>query len=112
MKFRSLSAIAASTVLSFTPLAIAHAQSEWSIGQRESWLDSRIDRARDDGAIDGRQARQLHDAVRNIRTDEDRMRDDSYGDLSGYDRDNLSSRIDGVANRLDNLSDHEFAAPW
>ena len=106
MTFRSLSIIAASTVLSLTPLAIAHAQSDWSLGQRESSLDSRIDRAHDEGMIDGHQARNLHNAVRDVRVDEDRMRDDNDGVLSPGDRDNLDSRLDTVSDQLSDLSDY------
>lgn len=108
MRFRSLSIIAASTVMCLTPLAMAHAQSYGSLDQREGWLNSRIDRARDDGSIDRYQARQLHNDVRDIRIDQDRMRDNDDGVLSGYDRDNLQARLDAVTNRLDDMSDNAF----
>jgi hypothetical protein len=104
MRFQRLSILAASAVVSLAPLAMAHAQTYGSLGQREAMLDSRIDRAHDDGTIDSHQARRLHDAVRSVRFDEDRLRDDDGGMLSGYDRDNLQSRLDGVDDQLNDLN--------
>jgi phosphoglycerate-specific signal transduction histidine kinase len=110
------------------PFAAAHAQpadragadasalvtehGDWTLKQRENWLYSRLDKARDDGAIDGQEQRRVRGDLSSIRDDERRMREHHDGQLTDNETAELEARLDGVASQIHWLHEDAFKRPW
>jgi hypothetical protein len=123
-----LAAAAAALVVAALPITSAHAQSyvgspvdanavvadhgNWTLKEREHWLFSRLDKARDDGSIDGHEYDRVRHEMENIRADEDRMRDGHDGQLTDNESVALEARLDGVASQIHWLHESAFQKPW
>ena len=130
MKFIALpiAAGAAALLAAAMPLAGAHAQSyvgtpvdantvvadhgNFTLKDREHWLFGRLDRARDDGSIDGHEYNRVRREIDSIRDDEDRMRDNHDGQLTDNETTALEARLDSVANQIHWLHESAFQKPW
>lgn len=84
----------------------------WDIDRREQWLADRIDRGVADGSLDRREAHRVHQELRSIRRQEDRMRMHHDGRLDGEDRAVLEGRLDDLSHRIRWLRHNEERAPW
>jgi hypothetical protein len=122
-----LAAGAAALIVAALPIAGAHAQSypapvdanavvtdhgNWTLKDREHWLFSRLDKARDDGSIDGHEYDRVRREMDNIRADEDRMRGDHDGQLTDNESAAMEARLDGVADQIHWLHESSFQRPW
>jgi len=119
---------AAALVAAALPMGRAHAQSyvgapddanavvadhgNWTLKDREHWLFSRLDKARDDGSVDGHEYDRVKHEMDNIRADEDRMRDNHDGQLTDNESVALEARLDGVADQIHWLHESSFQKPW
>ncbi len=116
---------------SLAPLALAHAQDQppavatdqgqpavgteqgnWTLRQREDWLNSHLDQVRDDGAIDHGEFDRVKRELGNIHKDEDQMRHHQSGQLTDNETADLEGRLDRVAQQIHWLHEHGFTPPW
>ncbi|MHB8529623.1 MAG: hypothetical protein ACYC8V_08965 [Caulobacteraceae bacterium] len=124
MKTLTLSLLAggAAALVSLAPLAVARAQDEpptvaaehgnWTLAQREHWLDNRLDKAKDDGSIDHHEADRVKHELHDIHEDEERMRDHHDGQLTDNETAALETRLDAVADKIHWLHENSFRRPW
>ena len=119
----SLLGAAASALIALAASPAVHAQAvdaaavvgdhgNWTLKQREAWLDNRLDKARDDSSIDRREFERVHHELSGIREDEDRLRDHHDGQLTDNETTDLEARLDGVANQIHWLHENSFQRPW
>ncbi len=118
-----LSAAATSLIALSSPMA-AQAQSvdasavvggghgDWTLKQREDWLASRLDKAKDDGSLDSHEYERVHHDLAGIRADEDQLRDRHEGQLTDTETAALEVRLDGVAGKIHWLRENSFQRPW
>lgn len=84
----------------------------WDLDRRIDWLQHRIDRGRDDGSLDRREAFRVQRALDDIRQDERRMRYRNGGRLNDRQRDMLQDRLDRVSDRIRWLRHNDERRPW
>jgi hypothetical protein len=92
--------------------AVVGEHGNWTLKERENWLYSRLDKARDDGSIDHHEFDRVHHDLASIRDDEDRLRDAHDGQLTDNETANLEARLDGVASQIHWLHEESFQRPW
>jgi hypothetical protein len=126
MKTSTLSGLAAGAAVALfalTPLAGASAQppmmtpavsghGDWTLGHREEWLHSRLDKARDDGSIDTHEYDRVQHELSDIHRDQQSMRDMHDGQLTDNENAQLEARLDSVAAQIRWTHEHEFQRPW
>ena len=84
----------------------------WTLKQREEWLNSRIDKARDGHDLDGREADRVHHELDRIRDDENHMRDRHDGQLTDNETATLEARLDDMASKIQWAHETAFQRPW
>jgi hypothetical protein len=95
------------------PPAGVREHGDYTLKQREDWLSDRIDKAHDDGSLDGREADRVHRELDRIRHDEDRYRDHhDGGQLTDNETAELEARLDQLADRIHWLHENNFQRPW
>jgi hypothetical protein len=92
--------------------AVVTDHGDWTLKNREQWLFSRLDKARDDGSIDGHEYGRVRHEMEDIHADEDRMRDNHDGQLTDNENASLEARLDTVANQIHWLHESSFQRPW
>ena len=92
--------------------AVVGEHGDWTLQQREHWLDDRLGKARDDGSVDRGEFDRVHHELSRIRDDEDRLRDAHNGQLTDNENADLEARLDGVANQIHWLRENSFQRPW
>jgi hypothetical protein len=126
MKSSILMATAAFSLLAFAPLSAAFAQDDpapppgvathsgdWTLKQREDWLNSRIDKARDDKSIDRHEADRVHHELESIKHDENQFRDrHDGGQLTDNETQELEARLDQLAATVHWMHENSFQRPW
>jgi hypothetical protein len=119
----SLAAYGAAMLLSLSPHGAANAQSEmaptpavahgdWTLRQRESWLNDRLDKSRDDGAIDHASYDQAKLDMGELRRQEDAMRDAAHGQLTDNQNADLETRLDAMAAKIHWANMATYTRPW
>jgi len=114
---------AASALIALASAPAVHAQAvdasavvgdhgNWTLKQRETWLDDRLDKARDDGSLDHREYDRVHHEMSRIRDDEDQLRGHHDGQLTDNETSDLEARLDGVAGQVHWLRENSFQKPW
>ncbi len=95
------------------PAAGARDHGDYTLKQREEWLSSRIDKAHDDGSLDGHEADRVHRELDRIRHDEDHYRDHhGGGQLTDNETSELEARLNQLADRIHWLHENNFQRPW
>jgi hypothetical protein len=84
----------------------------WDLDRRIDWLQTRINRGRDDGSLDRREARRAQRSLDSIRSDERRMKWRRHGWLNDGDRAALQSRLDQLNDQLHWLRHNDERRPW
>ena len=84
----------------------------WTLKQREDWLNDHINKAHDEHDIDGREADRVHHELDRIRHDEGEMRDHHDGQLTDNETAMLETRLDGMATQVHWLHENAFKKPW
>lgn len=120
---------AAALLVGTAPATLVHAQSadvngvntdavvtphgDWTLKDRESWLQSRLDKARDDDSISADEYSRVHAEIDHIKSDEDAMRDQHDGNqLTDNETSSLEARLDSVSDQIHWLRDDDFRRPW
>jgi hypothetical protein len=124
MKLLTLSLIAYSgaVALTLSPLtrldaqpdtaAVAPTHGDWTLRERERWLNDRIDKSRDDGALDRVEYDRAKHSLDDLRRAEDEMRDHQQGQLTDNQTAELESRLDSMASEIHWAHQQAFAKPW
>ncbi|MEO8925994.1 MAG: hypothetical protein ABI306_02415 [Caulobacteraceae bacterium] len=126
MKFFPISLCAGSAVALFAlaPLAALHAQDEtpvavagpahgdWTLKEREEWLHSRLDKARDGGDLDHHEYDRVKHDLDRIHETEEAMRDHHDGQLTDNQTADLEARLDDVAAKIHWAHENSFQRPW
>ena len=84
----------------------------WDIDRRIDWMQHRVDRGRDDGSLDRREAWRVQGQLDDIRQDARRMRRHNGGWLRGDQRDMLNSRLDRLNDQIRWLRHNDERRPW
>jgi len=102
-------ALAQTTVI--VPRASSHG--DWTLKEREDWLDHRLDAARDDGSINPEEFRHVQDQLAQVRADEDSLRSrHEGGQLTDSENANLEARLDYIGDRIHWLRQTNLDRPW
>ena len=91
------------TPASAQPTPASYHWGDRTLAQRENTLANRADRDWDDGWIDRAQFLNVTKAIANVRRDEDRLRDEQAGELTGDQMANLQDRLDRVAGQMNGM---------
>ena len=94
------------------PPAVAAEHGNYTLKQREEWLESRLDKARDDNSIDHHEYERVRHSLKAIHEDEERMRDHHDGQLTDNETATLEARLDDVAKTIHWLHENSFEKPW
>ncbi len=89
--------------------AVVGDMGRWRLFDRERWLSTRLDMARSDGTLGDAAFHRLREQLGEIRSEQDRMRNDQGGQLTENETISLAARLDGVAAEL---RDSGFQRPW
>ena len=84
----------------------------WELDRRLDWMQQRIDRGRQDGSLDWREARRVQRELIHIRRDEDRLRGRNGGRLTDRDRYMLQDRLDRLSDKIRWLRHNDERRPW
>ncbi len=118
----SLLAGGAAALFALTPLAAVQAQDEpsavgaehgnWTLKEREDWLHSHLDKARDEGSVNSHVYDRVKDELGHIHDAEEAMRDHHDGQLTDNQTADLEARLDDVASKIHSLHENSFKRPW
>jgi hypothetical protein len=92
--------------------AVVGEHGNFTLKQREHWLDDRLDKARADGSLDHHEYDRVRHQLSLIREDEDRQRDAHDGQLTDNETADLEARMDGIADQIHWLHENTFRRPW
>jgi len=93
--------------------AVVGNHGNWTLNEREKWLQDRLQTARDDGSINGDEFDRVHHEIDRIRDDENHMRGDhDASQLTDNETATLETRLDGVADQIHWLHEDQFRRPW
>jgi hypothetical protein len=95
-----------------TAVAESPTHGDWTLRERERWLSDRIDRSRDDGALDRVEYDRARHALDDLRREEDRMKDHQHGELTDNQTAELEARLDDMASEIHWAHQEAFAKPW
>jgi hypothetical protein len=84
----------------------------WTLRQREDWLNDRINKAHDTDDLDGREADRAHHELDHIRDDENHMRGHHDGQLTDNETTMLEARLDDVAAKIHWAHENALQRPW
>ena len=124
MKLLTLSLAGAAMLLSLSPCA-ANAQTEmtptsapavahgdWTLRQREEWLNGQLEKARSDRSLDKAGFNSARLEMRDLGREESRMRHDGHGELTANQNAELDARLDTVAAKIHWANMSEHTRPW
>jgi hypothetical protein len=119
----SLAGCGAAMLLSLSPWSAASAQTEmtptsavahgdWTLRQREEWLNGQLEKARNDRSLDKAGFNSARLEMRDLGREESRMRHDGHGELTANQTAELDTRLDTVAAKIHWANMSEHAHPW
>ncbi len=88
------------------------APGQWSLDQREDWIQQSINRGRADGSLDGREFRRAQSTLNDIRSTQAYMLRRGHGRLRDYDRMQLEQRLERLRASLHWMRGNGEMAPW
>ncbi|MGI8841642.1 MAG: hypothetical protein ACR2F8_12805 [Caulobacteraceae bacterium] len=94
------------------PPAVAADHGNWTLKEREEWLHSRLDKARDERDINHHEYDRVKHDLDQIHEDEEAMRDHHDGQLTDNQTADLEARLDDVAGKIHWLHENSFQRPW
>jgi hypothetical protein len=93
--------------------AVVSDHGNWTLKEREDWLDNRLHMARDDGSIDHTEFDRVRNDLDGIRDDEHHLRSGHQdGQLTDNETATLETQLDDVASRIHWLHEDKFQRPW
>ena len=84
----------------------------WDLGRRLDWMQRRIDRGRQDGSLDRREAYRVQSSLDEISRDMRRMERRNGGRLDGRQRDMLDDRLNRLNDQIHWLRQNDERRPW
>ncbi len=118
----ALAAGGAAALFATVPLAAVQAQDEapavaadhgnWTLKEREDWLKSRLDKAKDEGSLDHHEYDRVKHDLNRIHDSEEAMRDHHDGQLTDNQTTDLEAQLDDVASKIHWLHENSFQRPW
>ena len=88
-------------------------QAQWSLDQREDWLQQRIDAGRADGSLTRREASRIQKGLNDVRNEQRRLMYRGHGRLRDSDREFLEQRLDHLRESVRwARQNDEHEAPW
>ena len=107
----AIAPISATQAQDMAPAAV-QGHGNWTLRQREEWLNRRIDASRDNGALNHGEYDRVHHELGNIRHQEDAMRDGQHGQLTDNETTDLETRLDDIASKIHWANATNFQRPW
>jgi hypothetical protein len=121
----SLAAYSGAILLSLSPWSAASAQSDpavaaapmaapgnWTLRQREDWLNDKLEKSRGDGSLDRAQFDRAHRDLTDLRREEGNLRDAAHGELTDNQTAELEARLDTMAAKIKWANAAAYAQPW
>jgi len=90
--------------------AVAHA--DWTLRQRQDWLNHKLETAVADGAMTDSSFNQARLEMRNLANEESRMRHDASGQLTPNQTSELEARLDIVSAKIRWANMTNEKRPW
>jgi hypothetical protein len=93
--------------------AAASSHRDWTLKEREDWLNHRLDRARDDGSIDSEEYHHVSNELADVQTEESSLRSrHDGGQLTDSENAALEARLDTLGDRIHWLRATNLDRPW
>jgi hypothetical protein len=121
----SLAAYGGAILLSLSPWSTASAQTEmtpaptaavahgdWTLRQREDWLNDRLEKSRNDGTLERGESDRARRDMSDLRHEEDRLRASAHGQLTDNQTADLEARLDTMAAKIKWANAAAYAQPW
>jgi hypothetical protein len=123
MKMLTFALAASSALMLFAPLGGASAQSvmtpapvvahgDWTLHQRQEWLNGQLEKSVADGSLTKASFNQARLEMRNLANEESRMRHDASGQLTGNQTTELNARLDTIAAKIHWANMEAHTRPW
>ena len=129
MKKIIIAALAASTLVAVAAPALAQygpppsqpgfgpgpgpgAPTGWDLNRKMDWIQGRIERARADGSLDGREAHRAMELLNSVRREEHKDRDRSFGHLDENDRARMDTQLDSLLGQIHWMRENTEQRPW
>jgi hypothetical protein len=93
-----------------TPVVVSHG--DWTLRQREEWLNDRLDKSRSDGSLDHVEFDRAKHDMGDLRHEEDGMRDAAHGQLTDNQTADLETRLDAMAATIHWANMNTYTRPW
>jgi len=95
------------------PSAVAApAHGDWTLRQREDWLNGQLEKARDDRSLTKADFNSARLEMIDLGREESRMRHDAHGELTDNQTAELDTRVDTVAAKIRWANMSEHTRPW
>jgi len=91
---------------------VATDHASWTLKQREEWLSSRLDKARDDNSLDRHEYDRVKHELHAIHENEERLRDHHDGQLTDTETADLEGRWTRWPRRSTGCTKNSFVRPW
>ena len=92
--------------------AEGHDAEGWNIGRRIRWMQDRIVRGRDSGALDRHEFDRVQDELNGVRDEADRVRQEEGGRIDDRHRLDLEARLDHINDQIHWARDLGDRRPW
>ncbi len=128
MKTSTLLAAAAAAALLAAPAAFAqdvapanalppvtvpvHDSGNWTLRQREDWLNDHINKAHDEKDVTDHEADRAHHELDRLKDAENHMRGRHDGQLTDNETNELEAQLDQMAAQIHWEHENAFARPW
>jgi len=84
----------------------------WDINRKMDWIQGRIERARADGSLDGREAHRAMVQLNSVRDEERKERERQFGHLSDGDRARIETQLDSLLGEIHWMHQNNETRPW
>lgn len=92
------------------PATVAHG--DWTLGQREDWLNSQLEKSVAAGSLDRGQFNSARLEMDQLRHDEAGMRQGADGQLTGNQTRELEARLDTMSDKIHWANMSAYKRPW
>jgi hypothetical protein len=92
--------------------AVSPTHGDWTLRQREDWLNGQLEKARDDRSLTKADFNSARLEMRDLGREESRMRHDGHGELTDNQTAELDTRLDTVAAKIRWANMSEHTRPW
>ncbi len=118
-----LAGCGAAILLGLAPWSAANAQSDtapavsavhgdWTLGQREDWLSTQMDKSLANGSLDRAEFNRARLEMDHLRQEESRTRHDGGGQLTPNQNSEFEARLDTMAAKIHWANMTTYTRPW